>query len=149
MILDLPTPDGFKVKQGKKKMKIFKAALAMALISVMAGCAAYHDQGPVQDRRVTVSPNMGMSAWVREVSLNRVASQQFTLQAKVQNNTGSVLPMEYRVVWVDAAGKAIPSVVSTWLPVSAAPYEMVNVQATGPAPDAVDFRFYVRAKRQK
>ena len=47
-----------------------------------------------------------------------------------------------------ATGSAIPSVVSTWQPISAAPREVVPLQATAPSPDAVDFRFYVQAERR-
>ena len=64
------------------------------------------------------------------------------------NNTDGVMRMEYRVDWLDATGSAIPSVVSTWQPMSAAAREVVPLQATAPSPAAVDFRFYVQPERR-
>ena len=67
-----------------------------------------------------------------------------TLQANVANNTDGVVRMEYKVVWLDSNGAEIPSVVSTWQPMSAAARNVVGLTATAPAPEAVDFRLYVQ-----
>ena len=123
-----------------------KSFLAAALVGLVAGCISYHT--PPMDRRVTVAPDLGAAVWVTDVRLAKGPSSHFTLQANVVNNTGGVVRMEYRVDWLDATGSAIPSVVSTWQPMSAAAREVVPLQATAPSPEAVDFRFYVQAERR-
>ena len=123
-----------------------KCFLMAALAGLVAGCISYHT--PPMDRRVTVSPDLGMDVWVTDVRLAKGPSSHFTLQANVVNNTDGVMRMEYRVDWLDATGSAIPSVVSTWQPMSAAAREVVPLQATAPSPAAVDFRFYVQAERR-
>ena len=123
-----------------------KSFLAAALAGLVAGCISYHT--PPMDRRVTVSPYLGTAVWVTDVRLAKGPSSHFTLQANVVNNTDGVMRTEYRVDWVDATGSAIPSVVSTWQPMSAAAREVVPLQATAPSPAAVDFRFYVQPERR-
>ena len=123
-----------------------KSFLVAALAGLVAGCISYHT--PPMDRRVTVSPSLGTAVWVTDVRLAKAPSSHFTLQANVVNNTDGVMRMEYRVDWLDATGSAIPSVVSTWLPMSAAAREVVPLQATAPSPQAVDFRLYVQAERR-
>ena len=115
------------------------------LAGLLAGCISYHT--PPMDRRVTVAPELGTAVWVTDVRLSRGTSQHLTLQANVVNNTSGVVRMEYRVDWLDATGSAIPSVVSTWQPMSAAPREIVPLAGTAPRTDAVDFRIYVQAAR--
>ena len=123
-----------------------KSFLAVALMGLVAGCVSYHT--PPMDRRVTVSPYLGTAVWVTDVRLAKGPSSHFTMQANVVNNTDGVVRMEYRVDWLDATGSAIPSVVSTWQPMSAAGREVVPLQATAPSPAAVDFRLYVQPERQ-
>ena len=122
-----------------------KCFLAAALAGLMAGCISYHT--PPMDRRVTIAPNLGTAVWVTDVRLAKGPSSHFTLQANVVNNTDGVVRMEYRVEWLDATGTAIPSVVSTWQPIAAAARAVIPLQATAPAPEAVDFRLYVQALR--
>ena len=122
-----------------------KCFLAAALAGLMAGCIGYRT--PPMDRRVTIAPNLGTAVWVTDVRLAKGPSSHFTLQANVANNTDGVVRMEYRVEWLDATGTAIPSVVSTWQPIAAAARAVIPLQATAPAPEAVDFRFYVQAAR--
>lgn len=120
--------------------------IAMILAGFAAGCISYHT--PPIDRRVTVAPELGTSVWVSDVRLSKGASNHYTMQANVVNNTDGTVRMEYRVDWLDAAGSAIPSVTSTWLPMSAAEREVVPLTATAPSAEAVDFRFYVQPERQ-
>ena len=122
-----------------------KRFLVAALAGLVAGCISYHT--PPMDRRVTVAPDLGTAVWVTDVRLMKGPSSHFTMQANVVNNTDGVVRMEYRVDWMDATGTIIPSVVSTWQPMSAAAREVVPLQATAPSPEAVDFRFYVQAER--
>ena len=123
-----------------------KSFLVAALAGLVAGCVSYHT--PPMDRRVTVAPDLGTAVWVTDVRLTKGPSSHFTMQANVVNNTYGDVRMEYRVDWLDATGTVIPSVVSTWQPMSAAAREVVPLQATAPAPEAVDFRFYVQAERR-
>lgn len=123
-----------------------KSIIVAVLAALAAGCISYHT--PPMDRRVTVSPDLGTAVWVTDVRLAKGPSSHFTLQANVVNNTDGVVRMEYRVDWLDATGSAIPSVVSTWRPMSAAAREVVPLQATAPSAEAVDFRFYVQPERR-
>lgn len=123
-----------------------KSFFVAALAGLVAGCVSYHT--PPMDRRVTVAPDLGTAVWVTDVRLTKGPSSHFTMQANVVNNTYGDVRMEYRVDWLDVTGSAIPSVVSTWQPMSAAPREVVPLQATAPSPAAVDFRFYVQAERR-
>ena len=127
-------------------MKIMMMCGALLGALLFAGCKATNVPPP--DRRVTIAPDLGTSIYVTDVRLAKEPSSHFTLQANVVNNTEGVIRMEYRVDWLDATGSAIPSVVSTWQPMSAAAREVVPLQATAPSSDAVDFRFYVQAGRQ-
>ena len=128
-------------------MKLFAKGCLFAALSVMVfGCVSYHN--PPLDRRVTVSPDFGSDIWVTDIRLAKGVSSHYTLQANVVNNTDDLVQMEYRVDWLDVDGTVIPSVVSTWQPMSAAAREVVPLQATAPSPDAVDFRFYVQSGRQ-
>ena len=124
---------------------IKKAIMSVAAVA-LAGCVSYHT--PPMDRRVTISPDLGTTIWVTDVRLVKGPSSHYTMQANVVNNTERDVRMEYRVDWMDAAGAVIPSVVSTWQPMSAVAREVVPLQATAPSPDAVDFRFYVQAGRR-
>ena len=123
-----------------------KSIIVAVLAALAARCISYHT--PPMDRRVTVSPDLGTAVWVTDVRLAKGPSSHFTLQANVVNNTDGVVRMEYRVDWLDATGSAIPSVVSTWRPMSAAAREVVPLQATAPSAEAVDFRFYVQPERR-
>ena len=127
-------------------MKILMICCALIGALLFAGCKATNVPPP--DRRVTIAPDLGTSIYVTDVRLAKEPSSHFTLQANVVNNTEGVIRMEYRVDWLDATGSAIPSVVSTWQPMSAAAREVVSLQATAPSPDAVDFRFYVQSERR-
>lgn len=120
--------------------------LSGALASIVAGCVSCHT--PPMDRRVTVAPDLGSAVWVTDVRMSRVGSQHCTLQANIVNNTGSVVRMEYKVVWLDSTGTQFDSVVSGWQPASAAARDVVGLVATAPSPDAVDFRLYVQAARR-
>lgn len=131
----------------KQRFKKLSEMLAFAGIIAIAavGCIAYHN--PPMDRRVTVAPDLGTAVWVTDVRFTRIQSQQYTMQANVVNNTNAVVPMEYRVVWLDANGMELPGVMSDWQPISAAPRAVVGLAATAPSPQALDFRFHVQAKR--
>ena len=132
------------------KKLAFAAIAAVALFA--SGCIAQapnsNASAPPTDVRVTVAPELWGRVQVTDVCCTQGESSFLNFQANVVNNTHGVVRMEYRVDWLDATGSAIPSVVSTWQPISAAAREVVPLQATAPSPDAVDFRFYVQAERR-
>ena len=106
-------------------MKILMICCALIGALLFVGCKATNVPPP--DRRVTIAPDLGTSIYVTDVRLAKEPSSHFTLQANVVNNTEGVIRMEYRVDWLDATGSAIPSVVSTWQPMSAAAREVVTL----------------------
>ena len=118
--------------------------LALAALAA-AGCVSYHT--PPADRRITLSPDLGDAVLVTDVRLVRDTSTHYTVQANVANCTDGIVAMEYNVTWLDESGAEIPSVVSTWQPMSAAPRTVVGLTATAPSPEAVDFRLYVQPAR--
>ncbi len=122
-----------------------KLFLSLVAAVALTGCVAYHS-APF-DRRITVSPELGSAIWVTDVRLTKTTSLQYTMQANIVNNTSGVVEVEYRTVWLDSNGTELPSVVSSWTPMSAAPREVVGLASTAPSPDAVDFRFYVQSSR--
>lgn len=121
-----------------------RSLLAGILAGICAGCISYHT--PPMDRRITVAPELGDAIWVTDVRLAKGVSQHYTMQANIVNNTDGVMRIEYRTVWLDAAGMQLDSVVSSWQPMSAAPRDVVALAATAPSPLAVDFRLYVQAE---
>lgn len=123
----------------------FRGLSVLAFALVMCSCVSYRT--PPVDRRVTVSPDIRAEAWVTDIRLAKGASQQYTLQANVVNNTDGDLRLEYRIVWLDAGGVSIPTLLSDWQSVSAAAREIVGLTATAPSPEAVDFRLYVQKAR--
>ena len=122
-----------------------KSFLAAALAGLVAGCVSYHT--PPMDRRVTVAPDMGAAVWVTDVRLAKGPSSHFTLQANVVNNTSHDLGVEYKVVWLDANGITIDSLVSTWNKVMLAPKDIQALKGTSSSMDAADMLFYVRRLR--
>jgi len=125
---------------------MLKKLLPLAAALAFAGCVSYHT--PPADRRVTVSPDLGDAVWVTDIRLTSEPSSHYTLQANVANNTDGIVPVEYRVVWLDEAGAELQSVVSTWQFMSAAPREVFGLTATAPSPEAVDFRLYIQPSRR-
>lgn len=122
----------------KRLMMIMFAIGAAAL----AGCAS----SPVQpmDTRVTVAPGLYGDLYVSDVRCVKGGSGVLTMQANVVNNTSSQLRLQWRVQWLDADGMEIETIVSTWSDVAVQPYAIKGLKSTGPGPDAVDMRLYLR-----
>ena len=123
-------------------MKQLIAAFGVVAAILATGCVS--TALPPVDRRVTIAEDLGSTVYVTDVRCAKGKSSYATFQANVVNNTSHDLGVEYKVVWLDSNGAEIPSVVSTWQPMSAAARNVVGLTATAPAPEAVDFRLYVQ-----
>ena len=122
-----------------------KCFLVAALAGLVAGCVSYHT--PPMDRRVTVAEDLGATVWVTDVRCAKGASPYATFQANVVNNTSHDLGVEWKVVWLDANGVTIDSLVSTWNKAMLAPKDIRALKCTASRPDAADMLFYVRRLR--
>lgn len=122
-----------------------KSFLVAAMAGLMAGCVATYV--PPMDRRVTLAEDLGTSVFVTDVRCVKGASPYATFQANVVNNTSHDLGVEYKVVWLDANGLTIDSLVSTWNKIMLAPKDVQALKGTASTPDAADMLFYVRRLR--
>ena len=121
-------------------------ALAVpVLCAAIFGCVATNIPPP--DRRVTISADLGTKVYVTDARCAKGKSDYATFQANVVNNTSRDLGVEWRVVWLDADGITIDSLVSTWNKVMLAPNDIQALKTTAPRMDAADMRFYVRKLR--
>jgi len=123
-------------------------ALCSALIgaALVSGCVATNV--PPLDRRVTIAPDLGTNIYVTDVRCVQGSTGLYTFQANVVNNTGRDLPVQWKVVWLDADGVTIDSVVSSWSDRMLQPYEVGALKGVAPTPAAVDMMFYVRRARR-
>ena len=120
--------------------------LAAALgASLLCGCVATNV--PPMDRRVTIAEDLGTRAYITDVRCAKGASDYATFQANVVNNTSGDLAVEWKVVWLDADGVAIDSLVSTWNKLMLAPNDVTALKNTAPRVDAADMLFYLRRMR--
>ena len=134
------------VKEEKEmtiRKRIFLAIATGALL--LSGCVATNL--PPVDRRVTLAEDLGSTVFVTDVRCAKGKSSYATFQANVVNNTSRDLGIEWRVVWLDADGITIDSLVSTWNKVMLAPKDVQALKGTAPRTDAADMRFYVRRLR--
>jgi len=118
-------------------------ALAAAAFS---GCVS--TPMPPPDRRVTIAENLGQDIYVTDVRCTKGTGSYLTFQANVVNNRRVALPVEWRVVWLDADGVEIDSLVSSWRSLMIAAKDIAALNGTAPRPDAADMRFYVRRGRK-
>jgi uncharacterized protein YcfL len=102
---------------------------------------------PPMDRRVTVAADLGTKAYITDVRCTRGSSDYLTFQANVVNNTSSDLGVEWKVVWLDADGVAMDSLVSTWNKLMLAPNDIQALKNTASRLDATDMLFYLRKLR--
>ena len=114
----------------------------LALGAVCTGCVATHVQ-PV-DRRVTIAENILDDVFVTDVRCAKGTSDHLTFQANVVNLTSREQWVDWKVVWLDAAGMELDSIVSTWSSAAIAPKVIRALKGTAPQPAAVDMRFYLR-----
>lgn len=122
-----------------KKMLVYGA---VALCAAFAGCVS--TPYPPIDRRVTIAENISGDIVVSDVRCTKGKTDHFTFQANVVNVTSHELWLDWKVVWLNAEGMEIDSIVSTWSSAAIAPKDIKALTGTAPHPDAVDMRFYVR-----
>ena len=122
-----------------------KMLLAFVAVAALTGCVATNV--PPMDRRVTVAADLGTRAYITDVRVARGASDYMTFQANVVNNTSRDLGVEWKVVWLDADGVAIDTIVSTWNKLMLPPNDIQALKNTAPRMDAADMLFYLRRLR--
>lgn len=122
-----------------------KLILSLVSLATLAGCVATNL--PPMDRRVTVAADLGTKAYITDVRCTRGSSDYLTFQANVVNNTSSDLGVEWKVVWLDADGVAMDSLVSTWNKLMLAPNDIQALKNTASRLDAADMLFYLRKLR--
>ena len=122
-----------------------KLILSLVSLAALAGCVATNL--PQMDRRVTVAADLGTKAYITDVRCTRGSSDYLTFQANVVNNTSSDLGVEWKVVWLDADGVAMDSLVSTWNKLMLAPNDIQALKNTASRLDAADMLFYLRKLR--
>ena len=122
-----------------------KLILSLVSLAALAGCVATNL--PPMDRRGTVAADLGTKAYITDVRCTRGSSDYLTFQANVVNNTSSDLGVEWKVVWLDADGVAMDSLVSTWNKLMLAPNDIQALKNTASRLDAADMLFYLRKLR--
>jgi len=127
-------------------MKIAAVAVAVLGAVLLSGCVATNVPPP--DRRVTIAEDLGTRVYVTDVRCVQGPTGIYTFQANVVNNTGSDLPVQWKVVWLDANGVTIDSAVSSWSDRMLQSYEVGALKGVAPTSNAVDMMFYVRRARR-
>ena len=124
------------------------AKLAMSALGAVALCGCVATNVPPPDRRVTIAEDLGTSVCITDIRCTKGASDFYTFQANMVNTTSSEIAVDWKVVWLDADGVAIDSVVSTWSSRMLHPHEICALKGTAPRADAVDMLFYARRARR-
>ena len=124
------------------------AKLAMFALGAVALCGCVATNVPPPDRRVTIAEDLGTSVCITDIRCTKGASDFYTFQANMVNNTSSDLPVDWKLAWLDADGMEIDSVASTWSSRMLQPFEVCALKGTAPTSAAVDMMFYVRRARR-
>lgn len=123
-------------------MKSFAGVCLLSLGAALSGCVA--TSYPPPDRRVTIAENLGRDVMVTDVRCVKGASGLHVFQANVVNATSREQWVDWKVVWLDAQGMEMDSLVSTWSGTAVAPGDVKALKGVAPRPEAVDMRFYLR-----
>ena len=132
----------------KKLMVIAMGAAVCAFTGCIAPPQSASAGAAPVDARVTIAPDLFGDVVVTDVRCAKGDSHYLTLQANLVNNCNRPLPVDWKVLWLDADGVEIESVVSSWNARMLQPYELCGLKATAPRPDAADMRFYVRSSKR-
>lgn len=123
-------------------MTRFAGVCLLSLCAALSGCVA--TSYPPPDRRVTIAENLGRDVMVTDVRCTKVAGGLHSFQANVVNVTSREQWVDWKVVWLDAQGMEIDSLVSTWSGVALYPGDVKGLKCVASRPEAVDMRFYLR-----
>jgi len=126
-------------------MKKILYLLLSAAVVLLTGCVAT-PVAPV-DRRVTLAPDVSGDVLVTDIRCAKGSSEFLTFQANVVNLTWGDYGVEWKVVWLDADGAEIDSLLSTWNKRMLSSQEIVGLKGTAPRRDAADMRLYVQRVR--
>ena len=122
---------------------------ALGLVVLAAGCTMPPATGDVPvDRRITLAADLADDVVVTDLRCVRGPSGHLELQANIVNNLSEDRGVEWRIVWLDASGLEIESVVSTWAKRMISPKDIAEIRCTAPSDKAVDFRFHLRRLRR-
>ena len=121
----------------------------LGLVALAAGCTMSPAtcDAPV-DRRITLAADLADDVVVTDLRCVRGRSGHLELQANVVNNLAEDRGVEWRIVWLDASGLEIESVVSTWAKRMISPKDIAEIRCTAPSDKALDFRFHLRRLRR-
>ena len=122
---------------------------AMGLAALAAGCTMPLATGDVPvDRRITLAADLADDVVVTDLRCVRGPSGHLELQANIVNNLAEDRGVEWRIVWLDASGLEIESIVSVWTKRMISAKDIAEIRCTAPSEKAVDFRFHLRRLRR-
>ena len=118
-------------------------------VVLAAGCTMTPATNDIPvDRRVTLAADLADDMVVTDLRCVRGPSGHLELQANVVNNLAEDRGVEWRVVWLDASGLEIESVVSNWAKRMVSAKDIAEIRSVAPSQAAVDFRFHLRRLRR-
>lgn len=118
-------------------------------VVLAAGCTMPPATGDVPvDRRVTLAADLADDVVVTDIRCVRGACGHLEFQANVVNNLAEDRGVEWRIVWLDASGLEIESVVSNWAKLMISAKDIAEIRGVAPSQAAVDFRFHLRRLRR-
>ena len=123
--------------------KLLIVVIAAAAAGLFSGCSTL----PPADTRVTIAADVAGDIVISDIRCPRNQAGFLTFQANVVNVRSGDRGVEWKVVWLDADGVEIDTLLSSWNKVMLAPNEIKGLKATAPRPDAADARFYLRRLR--
>jgi uncharacterized protein YcfL len=134
---------------GKTAMARWRATAALALFAAAAtwiGCGR-----PVNTLQVTETPLPSERVVVRSDLpirygdvLSREVKRILQVQVALDNVSDRDQAFEYRWEWTDAAGFELGDTISSWQPAFIPGKGRKLMTSSGPGPNAVNFRLYVR-----
>ena len=114
-----------------------------------AGCTMTPAMNDIPvDRRVTLAADLAGDVVVTDLRCVRGPGGHLEFQANVVNNLTEDRGIEWRVVWLDASGLEIESVVSNWAKRMISAKDIAEIRSVAPSQAAVDFRFHLRRLRR-
>lgn len=123
-----------------------KTAFVCGAFAFVGGCVAPM-QNPPLDPRIYVADNIRGQIVITDVRFTPGTSDHQLFQATIANITRSVLPLKYRVIWVDKEGIEVDTALSTWQLASIMPKDITAIKAVSPRPDVTNFRCYIEWAR--